>query len=459
MNNLEIITKPVITCIASLLFLTMSYGQDAKGEDPWKQYTEAEDAGFSSESLTLLNTKLDTMDTASLLVIYKGHVLFSFGDTTRKFMIHSIRKAIMNAMIGRAIENGVLDLDQTLEELHIEDIGILTDIEKKATLKDLLSARSGVYHPSAYSTREMINNLPERGSHAPGAFWFYNNWDFNALLTIYEQQTGKKFFEAFKTEIADPIGMEDFNIEDTFYRFEKDRSDHPAYLMNLSARDMARFGQLYLNNGIWNDNQIIPQDWIEQSTAPISTDLGDFSSRESYGFLWWVSHIDTKKMYYASGTGGHRIMVIPESDLVIIHRVNTYQNLGVREQDVNDIVLQILKAKMNTATNDPQARPIPYNPPKKSFKTTYMGSMDAFLGTYKHRFLGEMTIKKSNDGFIIRNGVGTYNLYAVSENSFFTEDIELPVVFIKAPDESKKFSISPRMMDDRRTIKDMVFYY
>jgi len=68
----------------------------------------------------------------------------------------------------------------------------LTKQEKQARVVDLLRARSGVYHPVDFESPAQISSRPPRGSHAPGTFWFYNNWDFNALGTIFEKKTGKK---------------------------------------------------------------------------------------------------------------------------------------------------------------------------------------------------------------------------------------------------------------------------
>ena len=113
-------------------------------------------------------------------------------------------------------------------------------------MRDLLESRSGVYHEAAAESEEMSASRPARGSHPPGAFSYYNNWDFNTLGTIFEKLTGVKIFEAFTTEIADPIGMEDFSLEDCGYAYEEAKSRHPACNFRMSARDMARFGLLYL---------------------------------------------------------------------------------------------------------------------------------------------------------------------------------------------------------------------
>lgn len=138
-------------------------------------------------------------------------------------------------------------MNSTLAELGIDDENPpLSDEEKQATLHDLLAARSGIYHNSVKADTE--RNRPARGEHPPGTSFYYNNWSFNALGTIFEHVTGMKMAEAFKQWIADPIGMQDFNLEDVRYTYS-DESVFPAYRFWISARDLARFGVLFLQNG------------------------------------------------------------------------------------------------------------------------------------------------------------------------------------------------------------------
>jgi CubicO group peptidase (beta-lactamase class C family) len=84
----------------------------------------------------------------------------------------------------------------------------------------------------------MKRRRPARGSHAPGTFWYYNNWDFNVLGTILRKATGEDTFEAVERHIAQPIGMEHFTARDGKYAYER-ASEHPAYRMFMSARDLA----------------------------------------------------------------------------------------------------------------------------------------------------------------------------------------------------------------------------
>jgi CubicO group peptidase (beta-lactamase class C family) len=184
--------------------------------------------------------------------------------------------------------------------------------------------RSGVYHPAAYEGPGIAERRPQRGSHSPGSFWYYNNWDVNTLGVIYEKLVGSSVFQDFDRRIAHPIGMEDFSVSDGVPVLEPS-SEYPAYTFRLTVRDLARFGWLYLNRGAWSGAQIIPVDWINESTKPWSQ--GDRGL--DYGYLWWVlpaapawGHPSLQGAYMALGYGGQALAVIPVLHLVVAQLID-----------------------------------------------------------------------------------------------------------------------------------------
>ena len=266
----------------------------------------------------------------ALLVIQGGKTRFEYGDMQQRFLCHSMRKSFLSALIGIQVAQGKIDLSLTLAELDIDDHDPLSEVERSATLYDLLIARSGIFHPAHYETPWMTRIKPPRHSQPPGCHWSYNNWDFNALGTAYRQLTGLDIHQAFLEQIAQPLGMEDF-------RYDAERRDgwletgeksrHAAYPFRLSTRDLARFGQLYLQNGGWNGQQILPASWVRRSLMPYS-DAGD---RGAYGYMWWLARQGIAfpgcelpvGSFFAYGAGGHYCLVMPALDAVVIHRVNT----------------------------------------------------------------------------------------------------------------------------------------
>jgi CubicO group peptidase (beta-lactamase class C family) len=152
------------------------------------QMVSPEDAGLSAEKLDAIVDFCEESGSAALLILYDGKVALSWGEVETKYPSHSIRKALLNSLYGIHVDRGDIDLDMTLEELGIDDIPpVLSKEERQATVFDLLRSRSGVYHPAAGETQQMADSRPERGSHPPGSFYYYNNWDFNVLGTIFEQ--------------------------------------------------------------------------------------------------------------------------------------------------------------------------------------------------------------------------------------------------------------------------------
>jgi len=285
---------------------------------------------WSAAKLDAAKRHADAIGSAAVMVVENGEVIAQWGDVERRYKCHSIRKSLLSALIGLHVETGAIDLGKSLDELGIDDREGLTPREKAAKVLDLLMARSGVYHPTGHETEYMKNLKPARHSHGPGTWWCYNNWDFNTLGTIFEKLTGRGIFDEFRDRIAVPLGMQDFRYDETrrdgeYVRF--DTSIHPAYPFRMSARDLARFGLLYLRGGLWEGEQVIPEKWVRMSVRPYS----HAGERGGYGYMWWVAQGDVHfpqmavppGTYSARGAGGHYVVVVPNLDLVVVHRADT----------------------------------------------------------------------------------------------------------------------------------------
>lgn len=346
-------------CSIVLLFLLMAPSLRAQSNSvpgaEWQQLKSPEQAGWSREKLDGIQQYIQEIGSTSAMIVQHGTVVAAWGDVKRRSNLHSCRKSLLSALIGIAVAEGKIHPDETLAELGLDDKPpSLTTEEKQATVRDLLKARSGVYHPTVYETKGMEEKKPPRGSHAPGTFWYYNNWDFNALGFIYEQATGMKIFDAFYQKIAQPIGMQDFRPRDGEYITGGD-TRFPAYIFNMSARDFARFGLLYLRHGEWNGAQVVPRDWVAESTHPYSdTESG------GYGYLWWTSDSASgdradiqfpKGCFWAEGHLGQYAVVVPSLDLVIVNRVDsdlTSRTVGKRE--MANLVRLVVEAAQQSAS-------------------------------------------------------------------------------------------------------------
>lgn len=296
--------------------------------DPF-EYVTPEDVGWSSAKLADAELYAANSGYAAVMAVYDSKVFFSWGETDNDYLIHSIRKPLLSALIGIHAAAGHIDLDATLADLQIDDIPpSLTAAEKQATVRDLIKSRSGVYHEAAAEAPEMIALRPERGSHPPGTFFYYNNWDFNTAGAVFEQETGRGIFEDYKTRVADAIGMEDFLVEECYYQYEPSKSQYPAYHFRMSARDLARFGVLYQQKGSWSGRQLIPRNWIVESTQAWS--IEDSASGSGYGYMWKVAPAGSQladmigyPMYFHTGIGVQVLVIIPDLKLVIVELLDT----------------------------------------------------------------------------------------------------------------------------------------
>jgi CubicO group peptidase (beta-lactamase class C family) len=252
-----------------------------------------------------------------------------YGDVRAVSYLASVRKSVLSMIIGNYVARKQLDLDRSLAELGIDDVGGLTAAEKEATVRDLLSARSGVYH-AASNAGDDLASAPPRGSQKHGTYYLYSNWDFNALGAVFEQVTGRDIYDALDMDIARPIGMQDFVRADQRKSGDTTRSRFLAYHMNLSTRDMARIGYLMLRGGNWGGRQVVPRDWVRLSTSAITRVSGmNPPARRSgpfgYGYLWWVwdgpqATGPFEGAFTGLGAVGQHITVLPKLDLVVAHK-------------------------------------------------------------------------------------------------------------------------------------------
>lgn len=137
------------------------------------------------------------------MIVYKRRLIASFGNIEEEIECRSIRKSFLSACYGFYSES--IDINITFEELCVDDIEKLTPKEKQATIKNLLTTSSDIFHPAAYEPYGVADNKPSRGFFKPGEKFFYNNWDFNVLGSIFNKLSGFDLFEVFYKKIAQKL--------------------------------------------------------------------------------------------------------------------------------------------------------------------------------------------------------------------------------------------------------------
>lgn len=323
-------------------------GNTAYPDSTWQFIPDASAAGWNKDGLNSLKRFIiDSTNATGMLVVQSGKILLDYGDIKETSYLASCRKSLLSMLYGPFVANKRIDLSTTMEQLQIDDVGGLLPIERKATIRDLLTARSGVYHPAS-NEGDASAMAPKRGSVKPGSFWLYNNWDFNVAGYILEQQTGRTIYQLIDSILARPLQMQDWNIKEQRKTGDTTRSKYLAYHMWFSTRDMARIGYLMLRNGKWKDQQIVPSDWVKLTTSIVTPYKEAVAAKTAYfhfgyGYLWWIwdapyANDLYEGAYSATGAYGQFITVLPKLDLVVAFK--TKYEYG--RQVPTDVYLKIL---------------------------------------------------------------------------------------------------------------------
>ena len=344
-------TTATIIGILALLLIGITANAQTFPNENWTYNENPEKDGWNSQKSSEFNQFIiDSTHITGFLIIHKGKIVFEYGDVEENSYIASCRKSVLAMLYGRYVKNGKIDLDKTLNDLEIDDVTKLLPLEKNATIKDLISARSGVFLTGS-NKGDAREFAPKRGSVKPGDYWLYSNWDFNTAGYIFEKESGKNIYDEIENRLAIPLEMQDWDRSLQKKFGDSTISKYPAYHMWFSTRDMARIGLLMLNRGKWINDQIIDEFWIGEmikqrttskeikKNVPILRNIGvDFG----YGYMWWLwENTDDQRLknaYSALGAMGQSITIYPEIDVVV-----AYKTKAAYRRDSEQVSLDLLR--------------------------------------------------------------------------------------------------------------------
>jgi len=271
--------------------------------------------------------------------------------------IYSITKSVTSALVGIAIDKGYINnVNQTVLNLFPKRVAKNLDSNKKAIkIQHLLTMSSGLecrdsYHDYWVGLRQLENSsdwvqfaidLPM--AEAPGTRFNYCNGGTFLLSAILQQQTGLNALQFAEKYLFGPLGISDFS-------WPSNRQGITIGYGGLHMRpqDMAKIGYLYLNNGMWDDNQIISSQWIKDSTRKHISTTESFD----YGYQWWIT--DSNE-YLALGYGGQYILVIPENNIVAVFTGNlTRKDWNIPTGFLKSNIISSVKSD-KPLSEDPQA--------------------------------------------------------------------------------------------------------
>jgi CubicO group peptidase (beta-lactamase class C family) len=295
--------------------------------------------------------------TLSLIVVHKGQVVheqYAEGvDMFTKTRTWSTAKSIAVTLIGILVDQGKMDLDAPLGiEWLPEQRTSENDPRADITLRNVLNMSSGLYTVdnkrmeyvtgsglSYWAGTSSVNGARNRGLiRKPGTYWDYENYDTLLGVLAMKNAIGDKqtYLEFPRKALFDRIGMR--NTLASTDRFGDFIFSSQVY---TNARDLARFGMLYQQNGIWNEERLLSEEWINFVRTPASStsEIGNF-----YGGQWWLVPDDRddvpKDAYATAGNRGQYVIVVPSHDLVIVRRGLDYGKQGFNRWDLTREVLK-----------------------------------------------------------------------------------------------------------------------
>ena len=315
---------------------------------PRRDFVLPETFFFDGEQ-RLLSKELEHYKTDGLIVLHNGNLLYenywNNNSATSKHIAFSVTKSFVSALVGIALDEGLID--------NIEDpiTKYLSDFNgtgyEGVRIKDILQMSSGVDFNEDYadpksdinrfgratargsSFRDFAKSL-ERGRE-PGTYHHYVSIDTQVLGFLLAEVTRMPLKEYLYKKIWNKIGMED----DAFFIVDNNGVEMALGGLNATLRDYAKFGELYLNRGKWNGEQVVPASWVDASHTtdgphlkPGESELS--SSPWGYGLQWWVPGFpDTD--YTASGVYNQYIYIDPLTNVVIAKTSSNHRYTSEKE--------------------------------------------------------------------------------------------------------------------------------
>ena len=274
--------------------------------------------------------KVETLQ--ALLVIKNGYLIaeayFNGGAIDQMTRIQSVTKSYTSALVGIALDQGHLSsVDQTMTEFFPEFAGEITDPRKnQITIGHLLQMRAG--YPWEESTAELFEilyggfrtrylvDIPLIRD--PGSKMEYSNFSAHLLGVIVAGEAGTDLRTFAEANLFSPITAV---LGDWITDLEGNYNGHGD--LHFNARDMAKFGLLYLNDGLYDGTQVVPADWVEASLKRYSEDAWEYRVGRNftdigYGYQWWSVRAGDHRYNLAWGHGGQQIALLDEHNMVVV---------------------------------------------------------------------------------------------------------------------------------------------
>jgi len=352
----------VQTCCINESFENSEYKIPIQTNDGWET-TSLESVGMDEIPLLYLLEVFEDIEDHnlhSLLIIKNGKLVFeeyfpgdkfelaqytdeTGFDMSDRHTLASATKSIASALVGIAIDKGFIQsVNQKVFEFYPQYFNIFENNPEKYNLsiEHLLTMQSGItwddestsyFEPTndmyqIWRNPNPIRYILEKELYAtPGTVFDYENCNTNLLGDIVHQASGVRLDYFVENYLFSKLGITDYK-----WHYLQNNVVFCSGEIRLRPRDMAKFGQLFLNRGTWNGERIISQEWIDESTKTFTNlDWGNVNSgyEDGYGYQWWTwddIHGKDFPAYMAQGWGGQWIIVYPEKDMIIVSTGGNY---------------------------------------------------------------------------------------------------------------------------------------
>ena len=318
------------TALIVSLNQNMIYGDDVYYPNEEWRVSSPEEQGISSLKLQEMMNYIEDnhLQIDGIVLIRNGYLVWerypsADYDANTRHYLYSVTKSFTSSLVGIAIDRGLIqDTSQTMVSFFPDrEIQNVDGGKSRVTIENLLMMRSGmkwdessapydsplndIYHINHGDGLQYCLDLPMVTE--PGSTWYYNTGSSQILSGIIQASSGMSTLEFAKANLFDPIGI--YNV-----MWSKDLGGtyKGGFDLQLTPRDMARFGYLYLHGGRWENSQIVSEDWVTQSTSSLTT----LNEETGYGYQWWI--MPKLNSFRASGLYGQQIFVYPDEDIVFV---------------------------------------------------------------------------------------------------------------------------------------------
>jgi len=284
------------------------------------------------------------LEVDSVIVIRHGYIVYEKyfrapWNKDRIHNIHSCTKSVMGSLVGIAVQQGKIKSlnDKMVDYFPNRIIQNLDERKKSITLLNLMTMKGGFdwaerTYPYTDPRNPMIQALRSNDTvqfvmdrpmaTQPGTIWTYNGGCSQIFSAIVTNKTGMNTMEFAKKNLFSPLGITKF-----IWRMDRQGIYDAAGGLSMTPRDMAKYGYLILNGGVWEGKQIIPADFVAESVKTQTA----FNANAGYGYAsWWTIPLDG--YYYAAGIRGQRIYVIKKQDMVVVTTGNLPEDSQTENQ-------------------------------------------------------------------------------------------------------------------------------